>query len=487
MDASALMSSVQDTLGPQLLGILGALGVLAAGWLAAVVARAGVRRSLAMLGVDRRIASSTGSSIRLESAIAMGMFWLVIVTTLVGVFNSLDLPLVSAPFQSLVNEILAYVPQLIAGALLAILAWVVATVLRAMVNRLLAATEMDDRLSKEAGMPPMSRSVGNMLFWLVLLLFLPAILGAFEITGLLDPVTAMAAEVTAMIPNLFGAVVIGVVGWVVGKVLGNLAANILATAGMDRLAQSAGLDESVRLSRLVSTIIFILVFVPSLIAALDALQIESISRPASDMLGQMLSAVPNIVAAALILTVTYYVARFVARLVARLLEAIGFDALPERMGLGSVLSDAWKPSSVAAAVIQFFAMLFATVEAANRLDFAQVRDVVTMFIAFAGDVLLGGAILAIGFWLAGLAAAAIRKAGGSSSEGMARIARFAILGLVIAMGLRAMGIADDIVNLAFALTFGAVAVAAALAFGLGGRDAAGRQMEHWFAKMRGEK
>jgi len=50
-----------------------------------------------------------------------------------------------------------------------------------------------------------------------------------------------------------------------------------------------------------------------------------------------------------------------------------------------------------------------------------------------------------------------------------------------------MGIADDIVNLAFALTLGAVAVALALAFGLGGREAAGKQMEHWLSRFRGER
>ncbi len=55
---------------------------------------------------------------------------------------------------------------------------------------------------------------------------------------------------------------------------------------------------------------------------------------------------------------------------------------------------------------------------------------------------------------------------------------------MIAMGLRAMGIADDIVNLAFGLTLGAVAIAVALSFGLGGREAAGKQMEHWLSKFR---
>ena len=130
-------------------------------------------------------------------------------------------------------------------------------------------------------------------------------------------------------------------------------------------------------------------------------------------------------------------------------------------------------------------MLFATVEAANRLDFTQVRDLVSTFIKFGGDILLGGAILVIGFWLAGLAHDAIRRAGRRSARGLARLARIAILGLVIAMGLRAMGIADDIVNLAFGLTLrrGGDRVGALLRprRARGGRAS---QMEHWLAKLR---
>ena len=79
---------------------------------------------------------------------------------------------------------------------------------------------------------------------------------------------------------------------------------------------------------------------------------------------------------------------------------------------------------------------------------------------------------------------AISRASGKGTSGLGQIARLAILGMVIAMGLRAMSIADDIVNLAFGLTLGAVAIAFALSFGLGGREAAGRQMEHWLSKLR---
>jgi len=71
----------------------------------------------------------------------------------------------------------------------------------------------------------------------------------------------------------------------------------------------------------------------------------------------------------------------------------------------------------------------------------------------------------------------------SGNGGLANIARVAILGLVLAMGLRSMGLADNIVNMAFGFTIGAVAVATALAFGLGGRDAAKSVADNWASKI----
>jgi len=326
--------------------------------------------------------------------------------------------------------------------------------------------------------------VGNVLFWLVILLFIPAILGAYDLQPLLAPVQSMVDKVLALVPNVFAALVIGFVGWLVAKVMRGLVTNLLAAAGADKAGHSAGLDQSVHLSRVAGTLVFIFIFIPTLIAALDALQIESVSKPATEMLGQVLNAVPHIVAAGLILVVTYYVARFAAALVSRLLNGMGFDDVPGKLGMEKAFSAKLKPSGVVGAVILFFAMLFATVEAANQLQFTQVGDVVTTFIKFGGEVLLGGVILLIGFWLANLVHSAIARTGNDNARGLARLAQAAIIGLVIAMGLRAMGIADDIVNLAFGLTLGAVAVAFALSFGLGGREAAGRQMEHWLSWLR---
>jgi len=484
MDFSVLATSLQSTLGGQLPAIFGALGIIVVGWLAAVLARAAMRRILSMLKVDSRIEESTGQKVGVESGIAVGVFWLVILITVVAVFDSLHLDRISNPFAQLVTQIIGYAPRLIAGTLLVLLAWLIATLIQALVNRALGASTLGERLSKEAGMEPMSRTVANVLFWLVILLFVPSILAAFELRGLLEPVQSMLAKLLDMVPNVFGAAVIGFVGWLVAKVLRGLVTNLLAAAGADQMGSQIGLADAVKLSRLAGTIVFILVFVPTLIAALDALRIEAISRPATDMLERLLAAVPNLVAAALILVVTWYVAKFAADVLSRLLAGMGIDTLPQRLGIDGAFAGSLKPSGLIRGLALFFAMLFATIEAAHRLDFTQVRDLVSMFIKFGGEVLLGGSILVIGFWLANLAYNALSRASGEQRPWLARIARVAILGLVIAMGLRAMGIADEIVNLAFGLTLGSVAAAFALAFGLGGREAAGRQMEHWLSQLR---
>lgn len=484
MELSPFANALQASLGAHIPQILGAVAVLALGWLLAVVARAGMRRLLRLLKVNVRIEESSGVQLDAESPVAAGVFWLVLLATLIAVLNVLDLSLLTNPFAAMMSDIIGYLPKLLAGAVLSLVAWLLATVLRALATRALSLTTLDDKLASEAGMAPMSRNVGNVLFWLVILMLLPAILNAFELNALLEPVTLMLNKLLGMVPSAFAALLIAGVGYVVGRVLSGLVSNLLAAAGADRMNQRIGLDGSVRLSALAGTLVFIFVFVPSLIAALDALKIEAISRPASQMLSLMFAAVPRIVAASVILLLTWYVARFASRLLASLMESAGADNLPQKLGVQHLLSGAARPSRLASTLLMFFAMLFAATEAASQLGFDQVGVMVASFIRFGADILLGGAILTVGFWISNLAFDAIHKASGKHTTGLAGIARVAILGLVIAMGLRAMGIANEIVHLAFGLTLGAVAVAVALSFGLGGREAAGKLMSQWLERWK---
>ena len=117
----------------------------------------------------------------------------------------------------------------------------------------------------------------------------------------------------------------------------------------------------------------------------------------------------------------------------------------------------------------------------GTFGFSVISMIFAKILEFGGGLLMGAVILLIGNFLSNLAYTKLSERG---SAVFANIARFAIVGLVIAMGLKAMGLADNIVNLAFGLTLGSVAVAAALAFGMGGRDAAKTVADSWASRFR---
>jgi hypothetical protein len=102
-------------------------------------------------------------------------------------------------------------------------------------------------------------------------------------------------------------------------------------------------------------------------------------------------------------------------------------------------------------------------------------------------VVLGLVIFGLGLYLAGLADRVIRSAGGAQANLLASVARVAIIIFVGALALRQTGIAEDIVNLAFGLVIGAIAVAAALAFGLGSKEIAAGEVERWLQSRRSNK
>lgn len=522
--------SLQTSFGVYLPSILGGIAILLVGWIVALLLAAATRRALGALRTNERLGGATRSSVDFERIAGRVVFWAVLILALIGVFSVLQVEGVSGPLSTLATTVMLYLPRLLLAIALAVVAWLVATLVRTVVNKALSATNLDEKLSRGAEMKPLSETMGNVAYWLVLLLFLPAIVGALQIEGLMTPLSSMTSDLLGILPNLFAAVVIGVVGWLIAKAVRGLVTNLLAATGIDRFSEGHADMRGMKLSQLGGTLAFILVIVPTLIAALDALRIEAISRPLTRMLDVFLQAVPNVIAAAAILVLAWFIGRFVAQLVARLLSNLGFDRLPERIGMahafagpspsgagappslggealpGSIGTGSPLPSGstgpsggaagtgpsglpttgaggtrlsdLAGKVALFFIMLFATVEAAALLGFEGVHALLGQFIEFGADVLLGLVIFAIGYWLADIAARAIERAQ-PEARGMARIARVAILGLVIAMGLRAMGVADDIVNLAFGLVLGAVAVAVALAFGLGGRDAAGQVADRW--------
>ncbi|APG24996.1 MAG: mechanosensitive ion channel [Syntrophotalea acetylenica] len=377
-----------------------------------------------------------------------------------------------------------YLPSVLGALIILIGGWFLVMCVRKLFVRLLKKLRLDERISQKSGQElNVEGLLAGLVYYVLLLFVLLLTLEALGVSGVLDPVKEMFSSFMNILPNLLAAILIGVVGYVIAKILAN--AILVVGKGLDELASRAGLTDKIQLARLVSQIVFVLIFVPVLISAIGALKIEVISVPATEMLGILMAAIPDILAAAIILAVAYVVGRFVTNILAELLKNLGADALPEKIGARQLLGADRSFSRFCAAVAFFFIMLAATVSAAEKLSIGLLAGALDDLLSFAGQIALGMVILAVGNYLATLAYNALSRH--PDNLNLAKIARLAILGLVLAMGLKAMGIADDIVNLAFGLTLGSVAVAVALSFGLGGREAAGRQMEYWLGRLRKEK
>jgi len=228
--------------------------------------------------------------------------------------------------------------------------------------------------------------------------------------------------------------------------------------------------------------------IPVLIAALDALEFTAITQPASNMLNSILAALPALFAASLILIVAYVVGRIVSGLTTNLLAGLGFNAVLTNLGLRAQPAPGERtPSEVAGNLVLVAIMLFAAIEALRELGFEVLADLIARFTVFAGEIVLGLVIFGIGLYLANLASRTILTGGAAQSWLLALAARVSIIILAGAMALRQMGLASDIINLAFGLLLGSVAVAVALAFGLGAREVAGREVAEWAEALRSRR
>lgn len=220
-----------------------------------------------------------------------------------------------------------------------------------------------------------------------------------------------------------------------------------------------------------------LFFLPSIMAAL---QLNYALEPVNRLLGMVLAALPKILVAVIILVVSWYLAGIVRKILTALLTRIGFNALPARMGLHLQSTELGAtPADMVGRLAVIVIMLFAAMQAAEAVEFNSLSGVVHDILGYAGNVIRAIIILGIGFYLANLLSQLVRASGTANADILATIARFGIIALSVPMALRQALPNDDIVDKAFTLLLGAIAVAIALAFGLGGRESAGRLVEDW--------
>lgn len=483
-------------IGESILAFLGGILLLIVGYIVARLIASVVRRILQRTDLDNRAATwlEGDEAIRpfsVEAIIAKVVFWLIFLFFIVGFLQQINLPGVAVPLQSLLDRVTTeYLPRLGSAALLLVAALVIATVLRTLVRRGAAMLNVDNWLSKHAALEEgeqvsVSESLATAVYWFIFLLFLPAILSALGVQAIAQPIQDIFESFLGYIPNIFGAAITLLIGWFVARIVRQVVSNLMAALGSDSFGERLGLSGERSLSKMVGTVLYTFILLFAIISALDSLSIEAISQPATLMLTTIIDALPNIFGAALVLVISFYIGRMIANLIVDLLRGVGFDNIPAKLGLS--WSGARLPSDLIGYLIIIGVMLFASLSAAELLGSAFLSDILATFIGFGGQLVLAVIIFAIGLYLANLARTLILGAGGAQANFTATLARVAILVLTTAMALRQLGVANDIVNLAFGIILGTMGVAAALAFGLGSREVAGREVERLVANLRSDQ
>ena len=317
-------------------------------------------------------------------------------------------------------------------------------------------------------------ALGRIVSLFIWLFGLVAILQALDLNSVIAPVQSLINSFVAFMPKVLGAGIIFFVGGMIAKIVRDIVETSLATVNFDKWANLGGAEAvtgNSAISKTIGTIVFILIIVPVGIAALDVLDIPSITGPAKAMLEMVLSAVPLIIGASLVLGLGYVIARWVGSMIEEVLPGLGFDRSVEAIG---IVPEGRSASGVVATISQVAIMLFMAVAATRLLGFPELTAIVETVLEQGASVIFGAVLIAAGVILARVLRGLVAAAAG---EGIAPgLVHWLTVGLFVFIGLKQMNIGGQIIDYAFGAIAVGVAVAFALAVGLGGREVAAKKL-----------
>lgn len=207
------------------------------------------------------------------------------------------------------------------------------------------------------------------------------------------------------------------------------------------------------------------------------------------MLGEF---VPALFGALVILFAGYLVAKVIEKFTQRMLRRVRLNQLLERGGVMQAVERSgahMNPAKVIANVLFWFIMFAVLLVAANAIGLDSLANVFSELVSYIPSVIAAIVIIILGIVLGGFVGGLIMASAGGLHGGpwLARTGRAGVIVLAVFMALQELGIATDIVTTAFAILFGAVALALALAFGLGNRDLAAEVTREWYQRYRAER
>lgn len=368
----------------------------------------------------------------------------------------------------------------IGAFILAILVFVVgrmlARMLRGVIIRVLGKTEIDDKLAELIGHESgAAKGIANFVYYLVLLYLAILALGVAKLDEISGPLQDMLSKFLNFIPNIVGAGVLLYFVLIVAKVVKNLAAGVLDGAKLDERLGSKGGEKPVSNALVTALYCFIvLLFIPSV---LQFLKIESVSKPVGDVVSQILSAVPNIIIASILVAVGILIGQIARRLVTNLLDAAGANKWPSKLGLDVPQDGSRSLSNVVGLVVMISVAVLMISAAISALNIGLLSGAAEGFAEGYFRVLLAVIIFGVGLLLAKYAFTNLSD----KNITLAKAARIAILVLTTVVALKRANLAPELTGLPYEFAIYALATAfgigGAIAIGLGGKEYVSRWLD----------
>src|SRR5699024_598807 len=350
-----------------------------------------------------------------------------------------------------------------------------------LVVNLLQRTKVDEKIAEGT-----SKGVGQLLYYLLMIIVFLIVLENLGISSVLEPLEKMVDKFLGFITHLIAAGFIGFIGYMLAKIVSNLVAS--AGAFIGRLVEKTGLENTEKTTeqilKVLKTFYFIIMFIPLLIQAINALRMSAIGDPLNEILSGFVDVVGNVIIAAIVLTIFIWGGKLLTKFLRELFVDLGLDELAVKIQLQKMIGENNSLSKLIANILYFVIVFFGVITAIELLELDQLTAILDQVLEVTGSIAFAALILVIGNYIGMLVYNAMTQS--NQNKFVASVVRVAVLGLFIGIGLRAMGIANEIVNLAFGLTLGSLAVVVALAYGLGGREAAGEHFKEIIRKLKGD-
>lgn len=377
----------------------------------------------------------------------------------------------------LLRSILGGVGSIVAAALILLVAFIVASIVKSLVLKLIDKTKLKDVLAKadtEDKPGSAKEFIGKLVYLLVFLLFVPGIFSALGLGSVMVPISHILDTIWGYVPNVVAAVIVLVVGNLIAKLVRQLLVPVFDKLNIDKLQEKAGIEvkNSDKLSNTLAYVVYVLILIPTVVMALNVLNITVISIPAVSMLNSVIGFIPNIVIGLIIIVIGCMIGKLAGQIVTKLIASAGLDAK-----LQVLLDDKNQKfvlSKVTGGVVYAVVVIFFVVEGLNVLKLDVLTDIGADIIGFMPTALAAVLILAATMIVSSMVEKAMRKNGLNS---YAVVAKIAIIVVGVFMILSELGIAAAIVNEAFTLIVAAVAIAFAIAFGIGGKEFAAKTLK----------